>query len=144
MKDRGISLLTKARLVKALVFPVVLYGVESWVMTKADWRKINIFELWCWRRMLQISWTKKRTNASVIEQMTEAIGPIVTLEAMVCHRRLMFFGHIMSKDGSLEKDLMMGKLEGSRRHGRPRTRWVDGVVEAAGAGLGELARMVWN
>ena len=87
---------------------------------------------------------RREQNASVIEQMTEATGPIVALEAMVYHRRLTFFGHIMRKDGSLEKDLMMVKLEGSRRHGRPRTRWVDGVVEAAGAGLEELARIVQN
>jgi hypothetical protein len=137
MKDRGVSKTTKIRLVQTLVFPTVLYGSESWTMRKADRKKIDAFELWCWRRMLRIPWTAKRTNASVLNE----VKPRLSLEARMLQQRLVFFGHVMRADDSMEKSIMLGKIEGSRRRGRPRARWLDTICEATGKRLAELRSM---
>jgi hypothetical protein len=132
-KDKNISVKTKVELVKALVFPVATYGCESWTLRKNDRKKITTFEYWCWRRMLRISWTEKRTNVSIAAQI-ERITP---LEDTVTKQKLSYFGHVIRNDG-LEKTIMLGMGEGKRGRGRPRTRWLDEIREITGRSLQEL------
>lgn len=123
IKDKDISVPLKVKLIETLVFPTVTYGSESWTVLERDRKRIDAFELWKWRKLLRISWTEKRTNKSVLED----IKPTRSLEAMVVRRKLQYFGHVMRNQGSLEHDIMIGQVEGSRKQGKPRTRWIDDV-----------------
>lgn len=134
MKDRDISMNTKIRIVNTLVFPVVLYGCESWTLRKEERKRIDSFELWCWRRLLRVPWTAKRTNVSIVDQ----IKPICSLEAKMNKLKLTYFGHVMRAENSLEKTLMFGKVEGRRGRGKPRTRWIDSIKEITGMSLEQL------
>ena len=120
-KSRDITLPTKVRLVKAMVFPVVMYGCESWTVKKAECRRIDAFELWCWRRLLRVPWTARRSNQSILKE----ISPGISLEGMM----LKYFGHLMWRVDSLEKTLMLGGIRGRRRKGRQRMRWLDGITD---------------
>ena len=124
LKSRVITLLTKVRLVKAMVFPVVMYGCESWTMKKTERRRIDAFELWCWRRLLRVPWTARRSNQSILKE----ISPRISLEGMMLKLKLQYFGHLMQRVDSLEKTLMLGGIVGRRRRGRPRMRWLDGIT----------------
>ena len=123
LKSRDITLLTKFRLVKAIVFPVVMYGCESWTIQKAECQRIDAFKLWCWRRLLRVSWTARRSNQSILKE----ISPEYTLEGLMLKLKLQYFGHLMRRTHSLEKSLMLGKIEGGRR-GQQRMRWLDGIT----------------
>ena len=125
LKSRDITLPTKVRLVKAMVFPVVLYGCESWTVKKAECRSIDAFELWCWRRLLRVPWTATRSNHSILNEIS--LG--CSLEALLLKLKLQYFGHLMRKADSLEKTLVLGKTEG-RRSGRQRMRWLDGITNS--------------
>ena len=124
-KSRDITLPTKVRLVKAMVFPVVTYGCESWTVKKAECQSIDAFELWCWRRLLRVPWTARRSNQSILKE----ISPGCSLEGMMLKRKLQYFGHLMQKVDSLEKTLMLGGIGGSRRRGRQGMRWLDGITD---------------
>ena len=119
LKSRDITLLTKVCLVKAMVFPVVMYGCESWTIKKAECRRTDAFELWCWRRLLRVPWTARRSNQSILKE----ISPGISLEGMMLKLKLQYFGHLMRRTDSLEKTLMLGKIEGRRRRGRQGMRW---------------------
>ena len=119
LKSRDITLPTKVCLVKAMVFPVVMYGCESWTINKDELRRIDAFELWCWRRLLRVPWTERRSNQSILKE----ISPEYSLEGMMLKLKLQYFGHLMGRIDSLEKTLMLGKIEGGRRWGRQRMRW---------------------
>ena len=134
-KDRDISIGTKSRLVRALVFTVATYGCETWTTRKEEIKKINAFENWCWRRMLRISWTAKRTNISIWEQ----VGRQYTLENEITKRKLTYFGHVMRSDDSLEKALILAMSDGKRKRSRPRTRWMDIIKEVTGLNMQQLA-----
>ena len=134
-KDSAISKSTKTRLVRALVFPIALYGCESWTTRKTEKKKIASFENWCWRRMLRVSWTDRRTNASIDEE----IGSGTTLLNQALKQKLSYFGHVVRADG-LEKSLMLGMGEGKRNRGRPRARWMDEILERTGLGLREATQ----
>ena len=121
LKSRDITLPTKVCLVKATVFPVVMYGCESWTIKKAEHLRINFFELWCWRRLLRVSWTARRSNQSILKE----ISPEYSLEGLMLKLKLQYFGHLMGRTDSLEKTLMLGKIEGRRRRGQQRMRWLD-------------------
>ena len=125
-KSRDITLLTKIRLVKAMVFPVVMYGCESWTVKKAERQSIDAFELWCWRRLLKVPWTARRYNQSILKE----ISPGISLEGMMLKLKLQYFGHLMRRVDSLEKTLMLGGLGHRRRRGRPRMRWLDGITDS--------------
>ena len=125
LKSRDITLSTKVRLVKALVFPVVMHGCESWTMKKAEHQRIYAFELWCCRRLLRVPWTARRTNESILKE----ISPENSLEGLVLKLKLQYFGHLMQSTNSVEKILMLGKIEGRRRSGRQRMRWLDGITD---------------
>ena len=125
-KSRDITLPTKVLLVKAMVFPVVMYGYESWTVKKAEHRRIDAFELWCWRRLLRVPWTARRSNQSILKE----IGPGCSLEGMMIKLKLQYFGHLMGRTDSLEKTLMLGKIEGRRRRGRQRMRWLNGITDS--------------
>ena len=128
--DRGITRATKVRLVSALIFPIATYGCETWYLTKSDQRRINSFEMWCWRRMLRITWIMKRTNDSVLQE----IQPKKRLLCLIQSQMLSYFGHIARRDGDgLEKVIMQGRVEGNRKPGRPRTRWIDQIKSVVGA-----------
>ena len=133
-KSREITLPTKVRLVKAIVFPVVMYGCESWTVKKAESQRIDAFELWCWRRLLRVPWTARRSNQSILK-----ISPRCSLEGMMLKLKLQYFGHLMEGADSLEKTLLLGKIEGKRRRGRQRMRWLDGheFEQALGVGDGQ-------
>ena len=120
-KSRDITLPIKVHLVKAMVFPVVMYGCESWTVMKAERRRIAAFELWCWRRLLRVPWTARRSNQSILKE----INPGISLEGMMLKLKLLYFGHLMRRVDSLEKTLMLGGIGGRRRRGRPRMRWLD-------------------
>ena len=135
MKDRDVTTNTKVKLTETLVFPVMMYGCESWTMRKAERRRIDAFEMWCWRRVLRIPWTARRTNKSVLEE----IKPEMPLESKIQQQKLKYFGHVMRKDNSIEKYIMLGKVEGKRRRGRQRMRCIDGVKEIMGKSINELA-----
>ena len=132
LKSRGITLPTKVHLVKAMVFPVVMYGCESWTIKKAEHRRIDAFELWCWGRLLRVPWTARRSNQSILKE----ISPGCSLEGMMLKLKLQYFGHLMQTADSLEKTLMPGKVEGSRRRGLKRMRWLDGVTDSMHMDLG--------
>ena len=132
--SRDITLPTKVCLVKAMVFPVVMYGCESWTIKKAECQKIDAFELWCWRRLLRVPWTARRSNQSVLKE----ISPEYSLEGMMLKLKLQSFGHLMGRPDSLEKTLMLGKIEGRRRRGRQRMRWLDGTSDSMDMSLSKL------
>ena len=134
LRDSGISKNTKIRLIQTMVFPVVLYGCESWTLKKQDKKNLDSFELWTWRRLLGVSWTERRTNASILEE----IKPKYSLEAMATKLKLAYFGHIMRRENSMEKDLMLGHTEGTRRRGRQRTRWMREIQSTMGCSWREL------
>ena len=139
-KSRNITLLTKVRLVKAMFFPVVMSGCESWTMKKAECRRIDAFELWCWRRLLRVPWTARRSNQSILKK----ISPGISLEEMMLKLKLQYFGHLMRRVDSLEKTLMLGGIRGRRRRGQPRMRWLDGITDLMAASLSELREMVMD
>ena len=139
-KSRDITLLTKVRLVKAIVFPVVMYGCESWTVKKAKHRRIDAFELWCWRRLLRVPWTARRSNQSVLKE----ISPGCSLEGLMLKLKLQYFGHLMRRVDSLEKTLMLARIGGRRRRGRQRMRWLDGIRDSMNVNLSELRELVMD
>ena len=138
LKSRYITLSTKVHLVKVMVFPVGMYGCESWTTKKAESRQIDVFELWCWRRLLRVPWTAKRSYQSILKE----ISPGCSLERLMLKLKLQYFGNLMWRADSLEKTLMLGKIEGRRRRRRQRMRWLDGITDSMDMGLGGLQELV--
>ena len=139
-RSRDITLPTKVRLVKAMFFPVVMYRCESWTVKKAKCRRINAFELWCWRRLLRVPWIARRSNQSILKE----ISPGTSLEGMILKLKLQYFGHLMQRVDSLEKTLMLGGIGGRRRRGRQRMSWLDGITDSMDVSLGELRVFVMD
>ena len=139
-RSRDITLPTKVHLVKAMIFPVVMYGCESWTVKKAERQRIDAFELCCWRRLLRVPWTSRRSNRSILKE----INPGISLEGMMLKLKLQYFGHVMRTVDSLEKTLMLGGIGGRRKRGQQRMRWLDGIIHSMDVNLSELQKLVMD